>query len=208
MRYSTKMTSEGARKHQMSAAWRIRPRPRRWAGAALDKEIAMRPASRVASGAAGQQPVDRALGVGEGHLRLLASQYRVLDLRIERVLELRIERQRPVAGEPVGVLELRTQDLRPHRILLAKRLEARLVRRDVAGEQFAPPRELSRPFVAGEMLDESPGQVRVLAALRDAEAVIGRGRPVARRVRDAERALVDPRSLPFDEEIGRGVRVQ
>src|SRR5437588_13090404 len=65
-----------------------------------------------ALGVPAQHAVDRALRIGQRRLGALAAEHRVLDLRIERILELRVEGQRPVAGEFVGMLELRLKHLR------------------------------------------------------------------------------------------------
>src|SRR5438552_15977034 len=121
------MASDGARKHQNKSArrvrWRTNTRARGrtestataiFAGSApLQWRIFLRssrshechwsgalPASRLLPG---EQPVDRALGVGKRRLGVLAAQGRVLDLGPERILQLGLVGQRPVAGEPVGV---------------------------------------------------------------------------------------------------------
>src|SRR6266481_2255217 len=119
-----------------------------------------------------QRSVNGTFCVGQRCLRALAAEYRVLDLRIERILELRVEGQWPVAGELVGMLELRLQHLRSQRIVLAQVFKSGPVRRDVPGQQLAALREPGGPFGPGQMLDESPGEIGILGALGDSEAVV------------------------------------
>ena len=129
----------------------------------------------------------RALGVGQRRLGVLAAEHRALELRPERLLDAAVVAEPPVAAHLVGVLELGLQHRVGERIVLLEARELRLVDRLVAGQQLAVARELVGHLVVGEVLHEVPGELGVLRALGDAEAVrVGR-RPVARHLRDAQR---------------------
>src|SRR6185437_5811137 len=131
-----------------------------------------------------QHPVDLYLRILQRFRRGLASEHRVLNLRIECFLDARVVGERPVAGELVGVFDLRLQHGGSERIVLFHLREELRVRGDVAREHLAARGELLGPVFARHHFQELPGNVRVLRALRDAETMRVRRRPSARCLRN------------------------
>ena len=84
-----------------------------------------------------EAPRDALFRVGERCLGVLAAENGVLEFRPERVLDLAVVRQRPVAGQLVGVLELRLQHGVGQRIFRLHRGQHCLVGLDIGGEHPA-----------------------------------------------------------------------
>src|SRR6266567_3476611 len=118
IRYSRKISSDGARKLQTNTALRVDRRSAK-RGCLIELStatagISAPPSLRCRNGTVamvfrlcpakylGNAP----FGIGECRLGVLAPEHRVLEFRPERLLDLGVIGQRPVAGHLVGMFEL------------------------------------------------------------------------------------------------------